>query len=72
LLFLSDIERSKYALKVDSWNSTVDMSNVQQNTFFDNKTGSFSNIQTTSPRVNVNLLVITTELIEKTEDVKKK
>ena len=67
LLFLSDIERSKYALKVDSFAASAD-----QNTGFGRKVDKIATGKANSPVINMDLLIVSTDLIEKEKDVKKK
>jgi hypothetical protein len=71
LLFLSDVERAKYALKVDSFNASADASSNAQIMGFGRTVGNKSSRGTGSPVINMDLLIISTELIEKEKDVKK-
>jgi len=73
LLFLSDIERAKYALRVDSFTASAD-SSLSQNNGFGQNTERVATGKSKSPVINVGLLIASTELIEKEieKDVKKK
>lgn len=71
LLFLGAIESSQYALKVDSFNIVPDMSSLQQANL-NAGSGDLSLDQDVSPRVPMDILVVSTELIDKADDEKKK
>jgi hypothetical protein len=72
LLFLSDIERSKYALKIDSFTASPDFSGLVQNTGFGRNVVKKSTRESQSPVINMDLLINSTALIEKENDVKTK
>ena len=72
MLFLSDIERSKYALKINSFSATADASIYDQNTVSGRNVNKTATGDGRSPVINMDLLIVSTELIEKEKNDKKK
>jgi hypothetical protein len=68
LLFLSDIERAKFALKIDSFSANSDISSLFQNTGFGRNAERVGINKTKSPIINMDLLIVSTDLIEKDKE----
>jgi hypothetical protein len=65
LLFLSDIEHSKYALKIDYWNANVDQTALVQNLGLDPGAKKNPPGKKKSARLTLEIMVVSTDLIEK-------